>query len=75
MQLRSAHFSFGRGVASGRRESFDGRAAIFVFMQRYQPIIVLTAVRFALGWCWFWLCPVDRDCDLRLSAWLLGGRR
>lgn len=37
-------------------ERASTRAAIFVFMQRHQPIIVLTAVTFALGWCWIWLC-------------------
>jgi hypothetical protein len=38
--------------------------AIFLFLQRHQPVIILNATAFALGGCWFWLCrrpPADRD--------------
>ena len=53
-------------------------AAIFVFMQEHQPIIVLGAVVFAVGWCWFWLCrrhPLIAIAIFGFLRGLLGGRR
>ena len=47
-------------------------AAIFVFLQRHQPAVVLGATAFAIGWCWFWLCRRHPLIAMRSSAFCVG---
>ncbi len=53
-------------------------AAIFVFLKRHEPLVVLGATVFVVGWCWFWMCrhhPYVAIAILGFFRGLLGGGR